>query len=303
MSSGTVSRRRAPRWLCIACLACGWVHAAGRESAANLTPTVLFTASTDFTGGFPDPAGYSYPNDPVNQNPYLPAISPGVTLSPPTGGFNNQQVGPLDGITYGPPFGQVPPNTSGTTGWVSIQYTIPTTGRFQLVWEVGNVINCAGEDALATDNIRLNGSLLTSFDSGLPSGYKPVGSVGTSGSLPIVDPNTMMQTGSFDPTSGSAFAWMDVRPKQQGATPIFDPPPPVGNGFAASRLISSVFTAGAGNKLTLDAAFFSNDGSPYADYGIVALRAIPEPSNFFLAAVGALGMVGYAACRGRLGTR
>ena len=44
---------------------------------------ILFTASTDYTGGVPNADGsfgYSYPNDPTQQNPYLPAISPGVTL-------------------------------------------------------------------------------------------------------------------------------------------------------------------------------------------------------------------------------
>ena len=60
-----------------------WLQAA--EARADLIAT-LFTASTDYTGGLPNADGsygYSYPNDPVNQNPNLPAISPGIRFRPP----------------------------------------------------------------------------------------------------------------------------------------------------------------------------------------------------------------------------
>ena len=54
------------------------LHLVGRPAVADLT--ILFTASTDYTGAVPNASGtygYSYPNDPVNQNPNVPAISPG----------------------------------------------------------------------------------------------------------------------------------------------------------------------------------------------------------------------------------
>jgi len=258
------------------------MHFASRRAAADLT--VLFTASTDYTGNVN--GGYSYPNDPVNQNPNIPAISPGVTLTPGTGGFDGNQVGPLpDGSTYGP-FGYNG-NAGGSTGWVTTSYTLPTSGSFQLVWEVANVINCAGSDALATDNIRINGNLIFQFQPGsvLPSGFTGLGNYGTSGAVPDLAPSG----------GEAAFAWMDVAPPpySTNVSPIFD----TVDGYSASRLYSAVFTANAGDTITLDAAFLTNDGSPYPDYGIVALQSVPEPSSLIVAALGAIGMAGYALRR------
>ncbi len=257
-----------------------WLQAA--EARADLIAT-LFTASTDYTGGLPNADGsygYSYPNDPVNQNPNLPAISPGATLSPASTGFDGNFAGPLpDGSTYGP-FG-FNGNAGGSTGWVTTSFTIPTTGSFQLVWEVANVINCAGSDALATDNIQLNGTELTQFQPGgtLPAGYTGLGSYGTSGAVPDLSPS------GGDP----GFAWMDVSPTAStGIAPIFD----TVDGYSASRLYSATFTANAGDVLSLDVAFLTNDGSPYADYGIVALESVPEPSSLILGVTAALGLAG-----------
>jgi hypothetical protein len=53
-----------------------------------------------------------------------------------------------------------------------------------------------------------------------------------------------------------------------------------------SRLISSQFDASAGSTLTLDVAFLTNEGDPFHDYGVVALRAVPEPSSWILAILG-----------------
>ncbi len=64
---------------------------------ASAGTTILFTASTDYTGGFNTIA-------PNSNNAYIPSISPGVTLSPDPAYLNNQNVGPLDGISYGPSY-------------------------------------------------------------------------------------------------------------------------------------------------------------------------------------------------------
>ena len=50
-------------------------------------------------------------------------------------------------------------------------YTFLAGGTFRLVWEVANVIDTQGYDALATDNVTLNGNKLYDFSSGLPSGF------------------------------------------------------------------------------------------------------------------------------------
>jgi hypothetical protein len=151
---------------------------AGRVATAE--SIILFTASTDYTGNVP-PGGYSYPNDPTQQNPNLPPISSGVWLSSASGGLSNTMVGPLpDGTTYGPyGFNQ---NAGGTTGWVTTCYIFAAAGSFQLVWEVANVLGSQGGDALATDNITLNGNKIVQFQPGgtLPSGYTGMGSYGTS---------------------------------------------------------------------------------------------------------------------------
>ncbi len=202
------------RSLLIGVAVCGSMQFAGHCSAGDI---ILFTASTDYTGAVPNASGtygYSYPNDPVNQNPNIPGISPGVTLSQASGGFDGNFVGPLpDGSTDGP-FGYNA-NAGGSTGWVTTSYTLPTSGTFQLIWEVANVINSAGSDALATDNIRLNGNLLFSFQpGGLPSSFSGLGKYGTSGAVT-----------DLAPTGGeSAFAWMDVSPPPNttNVSPMFD---------------------------------------------------------------------------------
>jgi hypothetical protein len=264
---------------------------AGREAAAD--SIVLFTASTDYTLNSP-PGGYSYPNDPTQQNPNLPSISSGVTLSPATGGLSNTTVGPLpDGTTYGP-FGFAQ-NAGGTTGFVTSSYTFTAGGSFVLVWEVASVFGSQGGDALATDNITLNGTKIVQFEPGgtLPTGYSGLGTFGTSAGVPGL------------PTSGGdpGFAWMDVQGSSgtpTGVSPIFDTS---GDVFSASQLYSVVLTVNKGDTLNLDVAFMTNDGSPYNDYGVVALQSVPEPSSVVLAAVGFVGAAGLGAARRRRAAR
>jgi hypothetical protein len=277
--------RSCRRWFAIAVAAYASMHVAARDSAAD--GTILFTASTDYTGAMPNADGtfgYSYPNDPLNQNANIPAISAGVTLSQASGGFDGNIVGPLpDGSTYGP-FG-FNANAGGSTGWVTASYTLPTSGVFQLVWEAANVINCAGSDALATDNVTLNGNQLFNFQpGGLPAGFTGLGNYGTSGAVQ-----------DLAPSAGAAFAFMDVAPppSSTNVAPIFD----TVDGYSASRLYSSTFAAVQGDTIAVDAAFLTNDGSPYADYGIVALFSVPEPSSVILAVFGMFGVAGIVLSR------
>jgi hypothetical protein len=236
--------------------------ATGRVVAGDI---VLFTASTDNSGGV-NPI--SVPN---NNNPYLPAISPGVALNPRSANLDGNAVGPLNGITYGP-FGWIN-DTGGTTGFVTVSYTLPAAGSYRLIWEVANTTDSVLGSALATDNARLDGvPMFNGFESGIPPGSATLGTVGTSGPIP-----------GLSPTEGSSFAYLDTTGQ---VAPIFD----VVDGMSASRLYSPVFTAGAGTTLSLDVAFLTSDGGPFDDYGIVALAAVPEPSSLVLLATATVGL-------------
>ena len=141
--------------------------------------TVLFTASTDNTGG-------AFPvSVPGTNNPNIPTIDPGVTLNPNPALLDGFQTGPLGGVTYGPfGFGG---NGGGNTGWVSVSDTVSVSGLYRLIWEVAGADPKIGS-ALAFDNVRMNGSLLFGFEGGIPGGFNPLGTVGTSGSVPVSDP-------------------------------------------------------------------------------------------------------------------
>jgi hypothetical protein len=247
---------------------------------------VLYTASTDNSGGV-DPV--SVPN---NNNPYIPSIDPSVTISPAQGGLlDGNTVGPLNGTTYGP--GGWIDDTGGTTGFVNVSYTIATSGTFQLVWEVANTLVNSGSSALATDNVLLDGNSLFNFPmtgglGALPTGLTGAGTYGTSGAITDLAPSG----------GDSTFAWIDTT---GGLTPMYD----TVDGNSASRLISTTFSATAGMVLSLDAAFLTNDGGPFDDYGIVVLVSVPEPSGLVLLLTGAvIGSGGLAArCRKRRAIR
>ncbi len=234
----------------------------GAESPARAS-IILYTASTDNTGGV---APQSVPS--VN-NMNLPPIDPGVTINPNPAFLDGNTVGPINGITYGP-FGFVG-NTGGTTGFVSVSYTIAVSGLYQLTWEVGDAIDHSRVSALAIDNVQLGGALLYGFESGIPAGFASLGSVGTS--TAVLD---------LAPTQGSSFAYLDTT----GNSPvIYD----TVDGTEGSQLISSPFAATAGQILSLDMAFLTNDGGPFDDYGIAVLDVVvPEPSALAMALIAAV---------------
>ena len=238
------------------------------EPSHALADTVLFTASTDNTGG-------AFPvSVPGTNNVNIPTIDPGVTFTPNPALLDGNITGPLNGVTYGPfGFGA---NGGGNTGWVSISDTVSMTGLYQLIWEAAGADPKIGS-ALVIDNIRVNGNLLFGFESGIPGGFSPLGTVGTSGPLTVTDalgnplPN-------FDPTEGSKFAFLDI---SGGITPIYDTVDP----YLGSRLYSSLFNLTAGDTLTLDMAFMTNEGAPFFDYGIASLNFVPEPSGLLTASI------------------
>ena len=258
--------------------------------AANpaIADTILFTASTDSSGmAYPVSAPAVIP--PGLSYPVIPSIDPTVTLNPNPALLDGNITGPLDGVTYGPyGFGF---NTGGNTGWVNISYTAPTAGQYELIWEVAGADYKIGA-ALAFDNVQINGNVLFGFESGIPSGFTALGSVGTSGALPVTDPygNSLQ---SFSPTEGNSFGYMDL---YGTVAPIFDSNA-ANDYFLGSRLYSSVFNLSANDTLSMDAAFLTNDGAPFFDYGIVALVQVPEPSSLTLLLMFAFSMGGAALIR------
>ena len=77
---------------------------------------------------------------------------------------------------------------------------------------------------------------------------------------------------NFNPTEGIKFAYMDI---SGGMTPIYDTVDP----YLGSRLYSSLFNLNAGDTLTMDLAFLTNEGDPFHDYGIATLNFVPEPPS------------------------
>jgi hypothetical protein len=253
--------------------------------------TILFTASTD-SSGMADPVSAPAVIPLGPNNPVIPSIDPGVTLNPNPALLDGNITGPLDGVTYGPfGFGG---NTGGNTGWVNVSYTVPVAGFYQLVWEVAGADLKIGS-ALAMDNIRVNGNLLFSFSSGIPGGFTPLGSVGTSGPLNVTDAlgNPLPP---FNPTEGSQFGYMDLFGQ---VAPIFDSNA-AADGFLGSRLYSSIFNLSANETLSMDMAFLTNEGAPFFDYGIAALVSVPEPNSAVLLSIGALSLGGTVAVRRRI---
>jgi hypothetical protein len=229
---------------------------------------VLFTASTDNTGG-------AFPvSVPGTNNPNIPTIDPAVTLAPNPALLDGTITGPLGGVTYGPVgFGA---NGGGNTGWVSISYTVTTSGLYQLIWEVAGADPKIGS-AITIDNVRVDNNVLFDFSSGIPGGFVPKGTVGTSGAVPVTDASHNPLP-DFGPTQGSQFAYMDI---SGGVTPIYDTVDP----YLGSRLYSSLFSLSAGDTLTMDMAFLTNEGSPFFDYGIATLNVVPEPAALVIASI------------------
>jgi hypothetical protein len=252
----------------------------GVPSSGRAASVVLFTAASQDSGNnfFASVYGPGVPNN----NGNIPLISTGVTLRSggqpvdPTLGValsgQPNTIGPLGGIPYGPNgFGG---NDGGTTGFVNSSFTLTAAGTFQLLFEVAGDPKKPVASSLAVDNVRLNGTVLFGFESGLPAGFTSTGTTGTSPAVP-----------GLSPTEGTRFAYLDSTGL---ATPIFDTS--INHPPSASRLLSTVFTGRVGDVLTLDLAFQTNDGGPAPDdaYGIAELinapTTVPEPASLTLLA-------------------
>lgn len=183
------------------------------------------------------------------------SVSPGVSLSPGNATIGGVATGPLNGTTYGPVgYASAP---GGTTGFVTSSFVIPvSSGSYQLVWEVSDVGDTIINSALAIDNVRITSgsstALLFGFESGIPAGFSSfAGSVsGTSAAV-----------ANLAPTEGARFAFIDTTGSYNTAM-----------GTNGSRLISTMFSAAAGDIIAIDTAFLTNDAtSSFGDYGFAAL--------------------------------
>jgi hypothetical protein len=226
------------------------------------------------------------------------SVSPGVVLSPGTATIGGVATGPLNGLVYGPVGYNGAPG--GTTGFVTSTFVIPSSSSsYQLVWEVSNVGDESFPSALAIDNVRISSggstTVLFGFEAGIPGAFTSVaGSV--SGASPAIT--------NLSPAEGAFFAFIDTTGSYDTAM-----------GVNGSRLISSVFSATAGDVLAIDTAFLTKDSTTsYGDYGFVALSTdggvtpstvlftavapVPEPSTWMLCA-GGLACTAYGAFRRR----
>jgi formylglycine-generating enzyme required for sulfatase activity len=226
------------------------------------------------------------------------SVSPGVVLSPGTATIGGVATGPLNGQVYGPVGYNGAPG--GTTGFVTSTFVLPaSSSSYQLVWEVSNVGDGNYPSALAIDNVRITSgsstTVLFGFETGIHGGFTSVaGSV--SGASPAIT--------NLSPAEGAFFAFIDTTGSYDTAM-----------GMNGSRLISSVFSATAGDVLAIDTAFLTTDSTTsFGDYGFVALSTdggvtpstvlftavapVPEPSTWVLCA-GGLACTAYGAFRRR----
>lgn len=91
----------------------------------------------------------------------------------------------------------------------------------------------------------------TAFDGGLPSGWTGVGSFGTSGADGVVTASP----------EGGAYGWVSTNNGVSGATLAG-----VDGSANGSRVLSSVFSASAGDSLEFYFNYVTSDGGDYSDY-------------------------------------
>lgn len=113
-------------------------------NASTNAATVLFTARTTTSGN--TVPGFD-----------LPGLAPGVTLTPATTAINPgattwSPLGGSSGACY-----QGPTQGCGSTGWIEMDYVIPTAGNYFLQFGVVNWADTSFDSGLAFDGIAIDG--------------------------------------------------------------------------------------------------------------------------------------------------
>jgi len=108
------------------------------------TAAALFTARTTAAGDTVPGFG-------------LPAVAPGVTLSPAStpiipGGPSWSPLGDSSGDCFS--------GGCGYTGWIQMNYTIPTAGNYYLRIGVSNYIDTAYDSGMAMDGAQIDGQVI-----------------------------------------------------------------------------------------------------------------------------------------------
>lgn len=210
-------------------------------------------------------------NLPANAN--ITPINPGVTLSPASvGSFINFNVGPINGITYSTANAFVG-NSGGVSPWINIHFDFNASGlsagNYSLAFIVSNLMDTGVPSGLAIDGITSNTNVIVEgFESisnptplGLPAGWVIHGG-GNRGLISGA-------VNGFSAAVGTQFAFIDTGDSSGTGTISMNPL----GGTTGTILKSPEFNLTTGSTLDLRVAFFSNDGSPFYDFGLVQLFA------------------------------
>ncbi len=215
---------------------------------------------------------------PGDDNPLLPATSADTILTELSTGYSvpgdifdisaaPNNAGFLNGVEYGPvAFGGVP---GGATGWVNSSYVFPdgvALSNYMLAFWVSDVGDTSVDSALAIDNVQLPGGVsVTEFDV-FPTGWTEYGSSDFSSAILGVSP-TIGDTFGFIDTQNNNFVGGELG----GGIGPGGVDTSVFGGTIGSVVLTDSFQAQAGDIVSFDANFLSNDGASFNDFAVVQL--------------------------------
>jgi hypothetical protein len=158
----------------------------------------------------------------------------------------------------------------GTTGWKTFTFTATEAGDYDFGVGVSNVNDSSLNSHLLVDNLQVNGTTVSSFESGF-AGWSTLGSVGVQGGHDGVAP-----------THGSQMAYLDSASQSAAAIEAF-------LGLVPGRLARIAEAAGQqGDEVTVPVSMTLGAGEAMED-SYVVITGFPEGSTFNFGALDASG--------------